>query len=621
MIRTLTASQFASAFCLRPKQVAWFLGAGASASAGIPTGYAMIQDFKKRLFCQLSGVSQREVDANDPLWIERMNLFFGSRAVLPPPDDPTEYAAAFEAVYPTPEARRSYIEEAIRKGTPSFAHRVLASLLTARHVPCVFTTNFDQLVETATTVTDQLMPADERAYMTVAAIDNAARAELCLRESRWPLLAKLHGDFQSVELKNTTKELKDQDTKMRRVLTTACARFGLVVAGYSGRDSSVMAALTDTLTQPNAFPGGIFWVARSAQSVLPAVTEFLEAAINADISATIVESPTFDELAGDIVDGIALPPVLLRHVQESRPKPVLMTVPLPTQEKRKFPVLQCSAVPILSMPTVARRIVVKETVTTIRARDLLREAGVRALVASNGREIAAFGSDDDLFRAFSPVGGQLTGTVELHPDKDSWARGLIYDALTKAVCRSKPLLPRLRRNGHSVIVASDLPTDSKERVASRSARLSGLKNAYSAALVGKVPGHDYPFSEGVRLRLDWAADRWWCVFEPFTDIELPRPERDEGRDNGGSVDCETTPFQRINPAADWQRERWARRYNTVWSRILSAWANILAGENRGTIHSIGLQEGTGLDAVFQLSPVTAWCRPSHEHDYFLRGGR
>jgi hypothetical protein len=111
MIRTLTGPQFASAVCLRPQQVAWLLGAGASASAGIPTGYAMILDFRKRLFCQLFGVSQREVDANDPLWIERMNLFLGRRTVLPPPDDPTEYAAAFEAVYPTQEARRRYIEE------------------------------------------------------------------------------------------------------------------------------------------------------------------------------------------------------------------------------------------------------------------------------------------------------------------------------------------------------------------------------------------------------------------------------------------------------------------------------------------------------------------------------
>jgi len=97
------------------------------------------------------------------------------------------------------------------------------------------------------------MPPDKRAVMTVAAIDNADRVERCLRESSWPFLAKLHGDFQSVELKNTTKELKEQDSKLRQVLTTTCTRFGLVVVGYSGRDSSVMETLTDALSKNNSF--------------------------------------------------------------------------------------------------------------------------------------------------------------------------------------------------------------------------------------------------------------------------------------------------------------------------------------------------------------------------------
>ncbi len=157
----------------------------------------MIADFKKRLFCQLSGTKLQEVDANDSIWNDHINHFFEARAVLPPPDDPTEYAKAFEAVYPTPELRRNYIEEAIRKGTPSFAHRVLASLMSTRRVPCAFTTNFDPLLEQATTITDQLLPAADRVHLTVAAIDSADRAALALGESR-PFLAKLHGDYQSV---------------------------------------------------------------------------------------------------------------------------------------------------------------------------------------------------------------------------------------------------------------------------------------------------------------------------------------------------------------------------------------------------------------------------------------
>jgi predicted nucleotidyltransferase len=261
------------------------------------------------------------------------------------------------------------------------------------------------------------------------------------------------------------------------------------------------------------------------------------------------------------------------------------------------------------MPTQARRISVKKAITTVHARELLKEAGVKqtTLVASIGRDIAAFGSDIDLLRAFSMLDAQIMGTVELHPDTDSWACGLIYDALTKAVCRNKPLLPRLRRKGHSVIVAGELPTDNKEKIAWRNKHLSSLENSYSTALCGKVPTSDYPFNEGIRLRLDQAMGSWWCVFEPFTHVELPRSNN--------------APENKTNPTEDWQRERWARRYNRVWAKILSAWAKILAGENDGTIHTFGLPESDGIDAMFQLSPITAWSRPSHKHDYFLRGGR
>jgi hypothetical protein len=67
MITTITAQEFAAIFQLRPERFAWFLGAGASASAGIPTGYCMINDFKKKLFCQRTNLSPRQVDSEVPL--------------------------------------------------------------------------------------------------------------------------------------------------------------------------------------------------------------------------------------------------------------------------------------------------------------------------------------------------------------------------------------------------------------------------------------------------------------------------------------------------------------------------------------------------------------------------
>jgi hypothetical protein len=534
--------------------------------------------------------------------------------------DPAEYAEAFNAVYPTPEARRAYIEDAIKKGSPSFGHRVLAALLTAKRIPCVFTTNFDDLLETASTITDQLMVPTERAHMTVAAIDSAARAELCLRESRWPFMAKLHGDYQSVELKNTTEELKIQDAQMRRVLSGACARFGLIVIGYSGRDASIMEALTDVLIQPNAFPGGLVWVTRSATSLLPAVEQLLDASVKAGVSVTIVESQTFDEIAADIADGIELPPILRTHVYQERPAPFLREVPLPTAERRKFPVLQCSALPLLSMPTLALRIQFDEPVTTTRVRELLREARVRCIVAGVGCEFAAFGANADLERAFGNVGGRITGTIKLDPDKDSWARGLLYDALVHALCRGRPLFSRLRRRGHSLMVRRVHPGGKSEVTAQSEQQLAELKRAYSTALTGTIPQLGFPFSEGLQIRLEKLGDLWWCAFEPFTYVEFPR--REGGEIGNIEADSTDTPFNNLgkgDPAIDWRRERWATRYNRAWAQIIAAWARMLAGSGDSPLIALGLKDNEGLDAYFHMSPITAWSRPGHEHDYFIRG--
>jgi len=146
-IPTISAAQFATAFALRPKLIAWFLGAGASAASGIPTGYAMIRDFKAQIFCRENNLSKREIDTADSIWIDRIDAFFQRTSLLPPNGDPGEYAATFEAVYPHPRHRRQYIDDAIAKGTPCFGHKVLGSLIAAGKIDCVFTTNFDPLVK------------------------------------------------------------------------------------------------------------------------------------------------------------------------------------------------------------------------------------------------------------------------------------------------------------------------------------------------------------------------------------------------------------------------------------------------------------------------------------------
>lgn len=616
-IPVISAADFASAFALRPHLFAWFLGAGASAASGIPTGYAMIRDFKKRIFCREAGYSLREVDSGDQLWVERIDDFFHRTASLPPDGDPNEYSAAFEAVFPNERQRRQYIDDAISKGTPCFAHRVLASLLSSKQLSCVFTTNFDPLVEDSATLTNSLLSVESRKKPTVAALDSADRALRCLEESDWPLVAKLHGDYQSIKIKNTGCELEHQDERMRHVLVEACKRFGLVVVGYSGRDASVMGTLESVLKDSNPYPSGLYWVTSSAPGLLPAVRQLLEHAALAGVDVAIVEAKTFDELAADIANQIRLPDVLIEHVMQRRAPARLQPVKLPVAEARPFPVLRYSALLVEELPRVARRLALSKTVTSPEVRRLLKEQRCRAVVAAVGRELAVFGKDAEVLAALGALGAQPAGTFELNPLRDSWALGLLYEALVGALSRRRPLLPRYKRSGHSLVVAGPRDGEDPEWARKREAQLAQLRSAYGANLTGSVPKLGYPYREGASLKLEQIEDRWWCGFEPFTFVDVPREAPPQAQKDSDEL-WRPAIVRAGDPAGDWRRERWARNFNKQCGGIISAWATLLTSGGGNKVQAFGLEDGDGVDATFSLSPVTGWSRPAHHHNYFDR---
>lgn len=623
-IKTISAAQFATAFDLRPNLVAWFLGAGASAASGIPTGYAMIRDFKAQIFCRETNLSKREIDTADPVWIDRIDAFFRQTSLLPPDGDPTEYAKAFEAVYPEARHRRQYIDDAISKGTPCFGHKVLGSLMAAGKVDCVFTTNFDPLIEESALSANGILPVDNQNRPTVAAIDSADRAMRCLNESDWPLVAKLHGDYQSIAIKNTGSELEEQDARMRHVLVESGKRFGMIFVGYSGRDASIMEALNTVLDAPSPFPNGVYWLTSSASRLLPAVIEFLERAEAAGVDVAVVECATFDELAADIIKVTDLPKPLHDRVMEGRPTPRLVPVQIPHAKARAFPVLRYSAILLQSMPAAARRIRLSQSTTSAEVREIFRAKGCRATAAALGRELAAFGRDQEILDALAPLSPSLAGTIDLDPVADSWAMGLLYDTLVRSLARQRPLIPRYRRSGHSLVVATPRDGDDPDRTRRQQQILSRLRDAYGTSLFGTVPKLGFPFQEGAHLKLEQVDGKWWCGFEPYTFVQLPRQDtpQTEGAENlvaqEAAAEMGMQAEQRGDPAGDWRRERWAPRYNRNWASIIGAWAQLLT-ETGGTLRSaFGLEDGSGIDAVFTVSPVTGFSRPSHHHTYFDR---
>ena len=610
MVDHISSDAFARTFGQRSGQLAWLLGAGTSASAGVPTGHDMIADFKLRLFCAQMNLSRQEVDISDPIWEERVSSHFDGAHGFPPLGDPGEYAAAFEAAYSTASDRRSYIDDAVKQGSPSFGHRVLAALISSGLVRCLFTTNFDQLVERATVVTDAMLPVEQQAHLTVSALDSVDRGERCMSEEDWPLLVKLHGDYQSEHLKNTDEELQDQDERLRMVLIQALTRFGLVVAGYSGRDDSVMDALDEVVAIKGSMPSGLWWVSRQGEQLLPRVQEMLQRAEESGIEVRIVDSENFDELAGDIEREVSLDAPLLEHIREVQPLPIVEPVALPTTRISTFPAVRCSALEVLDLPREAREIAVNRPLTAVEARNLVRDARVWATVASRGRTLVAFGADGDLEQAFASVGGEMRGKVPLNPAQDLIDRGLIYDAFTKAIARRKPLRPVLRGRGHAVVVKP--PTDKypDHVVRSHEEQLNGLRQAYGSALTGSVPRIQRPFAEAVQVRLEHWDGRWWLAYEPYTWVDLPRADEDDAAADELSRSLPSVPNASSSKfiAADWRRERWAQRYNPTWNKVIAAWAKLIAPESESELLTHYF-ESEGINGVFRLSWTTAWSSP------------
>lgn len=364
-------------------------------------------------------------------------------------------------------------------------------------------------------------------------------------------------------------------------------------------------------------------VTSSVSSLLPAVTQFLNQAQRAGVDVAIVECATFDELAADIMKTTNLPTTLFDRVMLGRPTPRLVPVQLPTAEARFFPVLRYSALLVEKMPRNARRVTLVEPTTSPTVRELLKEKNCRATVAANGRELAIFGRDQAILDALAPLGAELAGEVELNHVADSWALGLLYDALVRSLARHRPLIPRYKRSGHSVVVAAPRDGEDPERARRNGQMLTSLGDAYGGALTGTVPGLGFPFQEGVFLKLDQVDGRWWCGFAPYTFVDIPRPKfRNEGipvEPNTADLDpIGARPDRGGDPAGDWRRERWAQRYNKSWAGIINAWAQLLTTTGGGTRRAFGLEDRSGIDAIFEVSSVTGWSRPGHHHAYFER---
>jgi hypothetical protein len=548
-------SELTDFICARPQNYAWFLGAGASRSAGLQTATDLLWDMKRKFYCREENqeISRQEMQVDAIK--EKIQSFFESRG-FPKLWDDEEYTACFQKIFgDDKERQRQYIAAKLAEDNLSLSvgHRVLGAMLASGLTRAAFTTNFDTVIEKAVA---------EVAGRSLAAyhIEGAKSANDALNNEEFPLYCKLHGDFRYDSIKNLSEDLATQNAQLSRCMVNAANRFGFVVTGYSGRDESVIELFRSALGSMNPFPHGLFWTGIKGSKPIEPVRALIDDARAKGVKAEYVSIETFDALLSRIwrnIDGKLAE--FDRKVRKSETSDV--TIPMP-KVGTLAPLIRFNSLPIKKLPLKCLRLNFGGPVGWPDLRKAQNDTGGR-LVITKATEVWAWG---DRATANVHFGSLLTSIDDIAlPDELSGAetlyvRGFITDALSKALARNKPLLSRTNRSGSWLIVNRN--SDDKRALAPLDRVVettSGvIPRLYTAPTLEHPEQEKVYWSEAARISLEVREDRHWLTVDPDIWIWPPRARRD---------------------ATEFLDKRRADRFNEKYNTLLNAWIEIALGTN------------------------------------------
>ena len=174
-------------------------------------------------------------------WLDRQGDF-------PIENAPEEYGFYIRQCFPIASDQRAYFAEIVREARPHIGYRLLCHLAEADLVRSVWSPNFDHMAARAA--------ANFKLHPIEAGIDTQERANRSPTKGEL-LCVSMHGDYRYDQLKNTPTELQRQEAELCAALVAELHETSLVVAGYSGRDGSLMAALKDAYREPGT--GILYW--------------------------------------------------------------------------------------------------------------------------------------------------------------------------------------------------------------------------------------------------------------------------------------------------------------------------------------------------------------------------
>ena len=272
------------------------LGAGASASAGIPTAWQVREELIRQV---ARAKGDGEVSDAEAWWAAQPDV------------DATGYADLLAALAPTPAGRRDLLrqffeptEDEREAGLkqPGVAHRALARLVATGAVKIVLTLNFDRLAENAI--------RDAGVEPVVLSSPDAIAGSDPLQHQK-ALVVHLHGDYLSPETLNTPDELETYDERMRSFLDEVFDRYGLLVVGWSANWD---AALRARFQASSSRRYGTWWVdalalgehARDLAASRDASVSVMEAGSYLAATADAISALVDQRLADPVAPGLAV---------------------------------------------------------------------------------------------------------------------------------------------------------------------------------------------------------------------------------------------------------------------------------------------------------------------------
>ena len=618
-IRTRTLQDFTAVWAVQQARFAWLVGAGVSASAGVPLASSIRDRLLFDRYATEHQLVRQELDETDPSQVQRVHAYFDGKNGMPPLGSDGDYSAAFDLCLPDPAARKAFLRDCIEHVKPAFSQRVFGGLVVSGACDLVITTNFDRLIERGIAEAQRAgtdLRVDQQRELNVAGIDSTARATTAIQNREWPLVVKLHGDFREKHLKNTDAELQMQDEAMRQFVIDVSRQFGLIVSGYSGRDQSVMQMLTATVNTPEAWPRGIWWFIRPGAGPSPAVHCLLKTAAANGVSANVVVAASFDETMSALSRQVTVDDHMRGYFNRLHPKPRAMpaAIPVPT---RNWPVLRFNALPLLEGSITATRVTIPAGWTRGDVRHALFPRRRWPVVVNGPGEMLCIGEPKDALAALVEAGRKhkrpIPGPAEavtIDPLADNAPfhhQTLLLQAVAHAITMAAPVRMQTGGRGSPELIVNPPGDNEPSEFEDLRAR---LEQAYQTKLFGRLDaaygqapdGENRRWAEMVELSFENRGGQPWLLFRPWTWITaLPRAD-DDVSDRWLRDD--------LDPANPWRAEQWAqRRFNEKWAAIIAAWTDLLAPQDRTELTVTSTADNRPVGQIV-LGRTNAYSRPA-----------